>query len=414
MDILTLCPLSSLAGDARWAWVLQTTAGVQSAETELAAVPRQAAGTRVRLLLPGDWVAHTEVKISAKSPRLIAQALPFALEETLAEEIEQVRIAHGARAADGTVAARVVNRARLEALLAALKAQGIEPDAIFSELDAIPPPHEGWVLLPLADAGLVLARSAAGEAMCIETAWLSAILGTEAQTVHVVDVAAHTLDLPVTCRITREPATQGAWVWLHQHLREAAGIDFLAGQGRGRAWGETLRPWAVPAGLAASVLLLQLALMLFQTHQLNQQCILMQAEIERVAREAVPDVKRWVNPLVQLRQMAKGAGGATATQADFLPLLAVVSPALTAQPTIQVGSLHYQAGDGTTSGAKAAKRVANHAAILDVQLTAAEAASLDALHGALKQQKGVSTELTGLRAEGGRAEAHLRIKEIGG
>ncbi len=407
MDILTLRPL----GDEHWAWVLSTTSGIQSAESPLAGVPRPAAGTRVRLLLPGEWVTHAAVAISAKSPRLVAQALPFALEESLAEDVEQVRIAHGARAADGTVQARVVNRARLDALLGELKAQGIEVDAIFSELDAIPRPYEGWVLLPLADA--VLMRSAE-EAMSVDVAWLKDVLVAEAA-VHVIDVpgaAAVVAEIPAGCGLTREPAPQGAWVWLHQHLREAVAIDFLAGQGRGKAWGESLRPWAFPAALAASIVLAQLGLMLVQTQQAKLHTQAMQADIERVAREAAPEVKRWVNPLSQLRQMAKRGAGATTAAGEFLPLLAALSPAMNAQPAVKLGNLRYQAG--TQAGAKAGKSSANSSGMLDVQLTAPDAAALDAVQSTFKSQRDVQAELSGLRAEGGQAEARLRLKEIGG
>jgi len=407
IDLLTLRPL----GEERWAWVLHTASGIQSAESPLAAVPRPAAGTRVRLLLPGDWVTHAAVVINAKSPRLIAQALPFALEESIAEEVEQVRIAHGARTADGGVQARVVNRARLDALLAELKTQGIEVDAIFSEMDAIPQPHEGWVLLPLADT--VLMRSAE-EAMSVDAAWLKDVLAAEAA-VHVIDAPgaeAVLAELPSGCALTREPAPQGAWVWLHQHLREAAAIDFLAGQGRGKAWGASLRPWAIPAALAASIVVAQLGLMLMQTQQAKQHTQAMQAEIERVAREAVPEVKRWVNPLSQLRQMAKSGGGASTAAGEFLPLLAALSPAMNAQPAVRLGNVRYQSG--TQPGAKAGKSGANSSGMLDVQLTAPDAAALDAVQSVLKSQRGWQAELSGLRAEAGQAEARLRLKEIGG
>ena len=407
INTLTLRPLHNDV----WAWVLQTASGTQSAQGSLAAAPRPAAGARVRLLLPGPWVTHTEVAITAKSPRLIAQALPFALEESLAEDVEQVRIAHGARDAEGRVQARVVNRARLDALLAELAAQGVQPDAIFSELDAIPSPAEGWVLLPLADA--VLVRSAE-EAMSVDAAWLHNVLADQTA-VHLIDVPGADAVLPMLpagCALSREPAPHGAWVWLHQHLREKEAIDFLAGQGRGKAWSASLRPWVWPLGLAASVLLAQLGLMLLQTYQLKQHTVQMQAEIERVAREAAPEVKRWVNPLSQLRQMAKSGGGASAAAGEFLPLLAVLSPAMDAQPAVRLGNLRYQAG--TPLGAKPGQAAAKTSGMLDVQLTAPDAAALDAVQTALKSQSGTQAELSGLRAEAGQAEARLRLKEIGG
>ncbi|MEW5838944.1 MAG: type II secretion system protein GspL [Pseudomonadota bacterium] len=413
MDCLTLRPLDG----GGWAWVLQSGAGLQSGTGELGAMPRRPDGARVRLMLPGAWVTHLHVTISAKSARLIAQALPFAVEESLAEDIEDVRLAHGQRSEDGLVAVRAVNRARLQALLDALKAHGLEPDAIFSELDAIPTPTEGWVLLPLPnygsgdtpEGGQVLARSK-DEAMSVDMAWLKDLLaGGEA--VHVVHApgadALIALLAPEAVR-SREPAPQGAWVWLHQHLRETSGIDFLAGQGRGKPWGETLRPWVWPAALAASVLVAQLGLMLWQTQEYKRQTLQMQDELARVAREAAPQVQRWVNPLVQLRQMAKGTG-ATANDAALLPLLAAASPAFAAQPTVRLGQLRYQAAaqpgrapTGKTSGAQ-----------LEMQLQAQDAAALEALAAALKSRAGAQVELHGLRVEGGQAEARLRFKEGG-
>ena len=404
MDVLTLRPQQG----ASWAWVLQTADNTLFGQGSLEDMPRPVAGTRIRLLLPGDWVTHATVTISAKSPRLIAQALPFALEDSLAEELEQTRIAHSARAADGSVSARVVNRARLDACLAVLAERNLAPDAVFSELDAIPKPYEGWVLLPL-DEAQVLARSSNDEAMRLDTTWLASLL-PENTSVHVINTG--NLDCAASWQVTREPAPQGAWVWLHQHLREADGIDFLAGQGRGKAWSDSLRPWAIPAALAAGIVVAQLGFMLMQTHQSQQRIKTMQAEIEREAREAAPEVKRWVNPLAQLRQMAKGGQSASDTAGGLLPLLAALSPALEAQPTVKLGNLRYQAA--TPQGTKPGKTGAKSSGTLDVQLSASDTAALTAIPMSFKTQPRIQADLDGLRAEGGQAEARLRLKEVGG
>ena len=49
-------------------WVLQNGTTLQNGAGTLADVPR-APNARRRLLLPGDWVTHAQVQISAKSPR---------------------------------------------------------------------------------------------------------------------------------------------------------------------------------------------------------------------------------------------------------------------------------------------------------------------------------------------------------
>lgn len=385
-----------------WVWVYNTNSGQVVGEGELAHLPPGHAA-RIRVLLPGAWVTHVPVTISAKSLRLVAQALPYALEEQLAEDIEQVQIAHGVRQADGSVAARVVQRERLAALLAELKAHDVTPDAVYSELDAIPAPVEGWVLLPLSPDE-ILVRHGAHEAMSLPADWLSTLIQPQ-DAVHWVDVAGleHLVGqvVPASSSLTREPAPGGAWLWLHQHLREAQAVDFLGGKGRGTPWGDKLRPWAWPAGLAASLFVLQLGYMLVHTQQLKQQAQAMRGQIEQVARDAAPEVKRWVNPLVQLRQMAKTSGTAQ-EERGLLPLLAALSPVLEAQSAVKLGSVRYQAG--------VAKGQSGY---VEVQLTAPNTAALEAVSAALKNSPGLHAELAGLRAEGERAEARLRIKERG-
>ena len=152
----------------------------------------------------------------------------------------------------------------------------------------------------------------------------------------------------------------------------------------------------------------QLGLMVMQTHQSAQHIKTMQAEIERVAREAAPEVKRWVNPLVQLRQVTKGTA-AVQVDAGLLSLLAAASPALEAQPAVKLGTVRYQAGAQTARG------VTGKAAggFMEMQLQAQDAAALEAIPSVMRPKTGLQVELSGLRAEGGRAEARLRIKEGG-
>lgn len=364
--LLTLRPL----GDERLAWVLEHEGRLQSGESDLEHLPPLPEGTRVRLLIPGEQVTHATARIAAKSPRLIAQALPYALEEQLAEDIEQLRIAHGPRQKDGSVQARVVRRAWLEALLERLRRHGLAPQAAYSELDLLPAPTEGWVALSM--GGIMLARGPQGEALALEPELLRPLLG---------DAPLRPIEAP-----------RGPLTWLHQQMNAATPIDLLGG-GRAPGLGERLRPWRIPALLAATALLLQGGLILHETHTLHAQRAAMQAEIERLAREAAPEVKRWVNPLAQLRQQA-AAGAASPTGGGLLDLLARLAPALAARPEIKLGALRFQGGT------------------LEAQLTAPQGSSLEALLAELRRQPRLSAELAEQRVESGQAIARLRLKEL--
>ncbi|MGD9709741.1 MAG: type II secretion system protein GspL [Halothiobacillaceae bacterium] len=364
-SLMTLRPLD----EDRCAWVLETDDGMQSGKAGWSDLPRPPETTRTRLLLPGDMVTHASARLAARNPRLIAQALPYALEEQLAEEIEQLRIAHGPRDSSGQVQARIVRSQDLDLLLERLRQNGIQPDAVYSELDALPVPTEGWTTL--AWDGIVLARGSEGQALALEPGLLGPLL----------DGAA-----PVRAIETPE----GPLPWLHRHLHERGMIDLIGG-GRSAGLGDRLRPWRTPAILAATALLLQAGLMLHDIRNLDRQRAAMQAEIERMAHEAAPEVRRWVNPIAQLRQLATG-GTAPPAESGMLDLLARLAPALAARPEIKLGNLRFQGGT------------------LEAQLSAAEGGSLEALLETLRKQQGASAELAEQRVESGQATARLRLK----
>ena len=183
---------------------------------------------------------------------------------------------------------------------------------------------------------------------------------------------------------------EGPLAWLHRHLRERDAIS-LSGEGQAPHLTERLRPWRVPAAIAATALLLHGGLMLHDTYTLGQQRATLQADIERMARAAAPEVSRWINPVAQLRQMA-GGGATTADAAGMLDLLARLAPALAARPDIKLGNLRFQGGT------------------LEAQLSTGSGSGLEALLGALNKEPGLQAELAEQRVEGGQASARLRLK----
>ena len=71
-----------------------------------------------RLLVPGEDVLHLAATLPSGSDSRLAQLLPFALEEQVAEDIESQHFAVGPSLPDGTTAVDVVARARMDEWLA--------------------------------------------------------------------------------------------------------------------------------------------------------------------------------------------------------------------------------------------------------------------------------------------------------
>ena len=111
------------ADEAPASWLIVDAHGARSGAVHSGPVEDAlglAQGRRVVLLLPGAEIALAEPELPVRGGARIAQAVPFALEEQLATDVEALHFAVGARPAGaaGTPVA-VVSRAALERWLAA-------------------------------------------------------------------------------------------------------------------------------------------------------------------------------------------------------------------------------------------------------------------------------------------------------
>src|ERR1700743_2452274 len=109
----------------------------QSGPLSLAA-PR-AVGRRICLLVPGTDVLLTEPEVPMKAGTKLQQVVPFALEEQLADDIDDLHFAMGKRAADSSrMPVAVITRALMDEWLTSLRSQGLEPESLYTESDLLP------------------------------------------------------------------------------------------------------------------------------------------------------------------------------------------------------------------------------------------------------------------------------------
>ncbi len=93
---------------------------------------------RVTLLLPAARVLSAEVTVPARSRRQLLRALPFAVEERLAIDLDTVHIAHAALRPNERTQVRAVELAWFEAVLAQVRALGLAVDAVHVDADCVP------------------------------------------------------------------------------------------------------------------------------------------------------------------------------------------------------------------------------------------------------------------------------------
>ncbi len=131
-------------------------------------------GRRVVGLVPASHVLRTRADIPLRNKARIQQALPFALEEQLAADLDNQHFAFAARDEAGRIPVAVVAQRRVTEWLEQLTAAGIKPDAIFSESDGITTvPSTVTVLV---DGERIIIRDADGGTTVADPESLQAIL----------------------------------------------------------------------------------------------------------------------------------------------------------------------------------------------------------------------------------------------
>jgi general secretion pathway protein L len=134
------------------AWLIVDARGApvgppQSGPLNLAAA--RVTGRRVCVLVPGTDVLLAQPDLPLKAGVKLQQLVPYALEEHLADNIDDLHFALGKRAGQSArVPVAVVARALLNEWLATLRAAGINADAMYADSDLLPEnPGQAVVLL---------------------------------------------------------------------------------------------------------------------------------------------------------------------------------------------------------------------------------------------------------------------------
>ena len=105
----------------------------------LALAAARVPGRRVCVLVGGADVLLAEPEVPVKAGAKLQQLVPYALEEHLAEDIEDLHFAVGKRSAESNrVPVAVVTRALLDEWLSIVRGGGIEPDAVYADSELLP------------------------------------------------------------------------------------------------------------------------------------------------------------------------------------------------------------------------------------------------------------------------------------
>lgn len=288
-----------------------------------------------RLILPVEAVTACAVQLPTQKARWLRQALPFAVEELLAEDVEQMHLALGELLADGRHRVFAVRREWLAGWLDLCGAQ--RPLSIHVDADLLP--AQGTQLLWLDGRWLLGGEVAARLALADEDCRALCAGFSEAPSVHGETGTPPLLDeQPVQ-------AVAQAHCWL---ASQRLGCDLAQAEFAVRESGGDWRRWQPLLGAVGLCVLLQWGFFLAQGWHLAREADSYRQASEDLYRELFPDDTRLINLRAQFDQhLAAGAG---AGSGRLLAVLGQASEALQAEGSaVQVQQLDFSDSRGDLS-----------------------------------------------------------------
>ncbi|MCA1805925.1 MAG: type II secretion system protein GspL [Xanthomonadaceae bacterium] len=368
-----------------------TPEGVRAGRLEEAAA--LAAGRRVLLLVPATELLLTQARVPSRNRQRILKAVPFALEEQLAGNLDELHFALGpVRGEDHPVA--VVARARMDAWLETCAAAGLQPDVLLPEVLALPLEEGQWTLLLRQEQAAV--RTGALEGFGCERANLPLLLRQwreqEVPPLRVLGDPAP--ELAQAGFELREAEPRDPLLVMADRLADGPPLNLLQGRySRSEQFSRLWRPWRATAALLVAGLVLDIVYLGIDYHRLGQEQARLEVATVELFRQALPGATRMVNPRAQLQQrlaaLERGAGGG---QAGFLALLGQAGSVLRGTGGLELQGANFR--DGT----------------LDLELTVANLQVLDQLKQQLAQAGGLVVEIQSATADADqRVKSRLRI-----
>ncbi len=365
-------------------------------------------GRRVVAFVPATEVSVAAVELPARSASKALQLAPFALEEQLAGDIEQLHFAVGEQEDSGKTPFVVCARAAMERWLEVLQVAGLNPAALVPDFLAVPA-NPGHTVVWL-EGRMVTIRPPGQWPMLLDAEPLEAalelagVLGA-AVPPHLLVYAAepeHTTHAVVLESVGAQVGslrmqllTDGPLAALAVSALHEPPLTLLQGAyaSRGASTGRLAR-WRVPLALAATLAALAVGGQVVDLLRARSEAKRLDGLIADVAHQAMPDVHKLVDPRRQVEAklaQAKGRSGVHGLTAT----LAALAAARDTTPTMELDNVTYY--DGTA----------------DLQIKAADATALEQVRSGLAA-RGYTAQLQVVPGtEGGPAAARMRLSREG-
>ncbi|GFE83472.1 type II secretion system protein L [Steroidobacter agaridevorans] len=395
-------------------WLIVDGAGARRGNVSWGSLSDAAALSQARktvVLVPGTDVLLAEPVLPLKSGAKLAQVVPFALEEQLAADVEDMHFAVGKRESRPGTPVVAVSRARMDEWVATLQAAGLSTDTIYAETSVLPTVTGAVAVLIDGKRLYVRRENQPGTVIevepLIEALQMALASGEESREHVTIFVSEEDYERErelleglreFTASLQLKLLPDGPLPLLASNIPKTGAVNLLQGPYAAKTkLNISFAPWRYAAILAGVFIAAHLGMKTWQYFHYRSVESQLDAQIAEVFQQALPGAPV-PDPLEARRQVEAILGQlrGTGPTSGMLTTLAMLSEAMSQAPNIDVEALYYQQ-DGTDLRVLAPK---DETAVLDRILQVAN-------------ERGIRGEIKSTNPRDQKIEGRLRFQKAG-
>jgi len=367
------------------------------AADELAQLQQQFPTAQVIALVPSNDCLISQVALPTRQRRQQLKAIPFVLEEQIADDIDSMHFAIGKRTDHGQLPVIAVAKNKMQHWQQSLDDAGFSISAMLPLAALLDAPDDAWSIFQLDDEFLVNQNGNCWTGQADEVAMM---LQLSIEKIAEDDLPGllfwgeedapgwvSGLGLEYSNHPVQEPQQALLLRFDHQQINLLQGEFAIQDD-----WHAGWSIWGKVAVISCIVILLKFILMGFDLYRLSEQQQYLKTEIERTYHIAAPGA-RIVDPKRQMQQLLTQRQGGVNQGSSFLMMLGIVGEGLTKIPDIQPTNMSYDGNRGE----------------IRIDLLVSNLPVLDRLKDYLVN-KGLSIEVGGASAQGSSYSGRLIIR----
>ncbi|MGI2150298.1 type II secretion system protein GspL [Shewanella baltica] len=303
----------------------------------LSTLTERAGNRPVDVLVPAAAMTLTSVHLPEKGQRQALKALPFMLEEALAEDVDAMHFTVGPRDGDALSVVAVAHE-QMQTWLSCLTEAGLKVKRIVPDCLALPLQECQWAAMNFGNELLLRTGLATGQSLPLP--WLPIALEQLRPAQGEVSVASYT-DMQLEGVELKPQSLELPMLVLARGILHAP-VNLLSGvYTPKREYSKQLMMWKSTAIVIAIACVLALVNKGLTIHQVNGQIADLKAQSESIYQQVVPGNSRIVNLRSQMESQLRALQG-QGSGAEFFAMLDGLQDAFKQVPELKPNSLRFE------------------------------------------------------------------------